>query len=128
MAAKGQLSPNSLDTAFATLEVLAADGRRCPKTSGPDAVSGLSSAQISRLANDGRIAVEISSRNWRRITILQGAHAGKSTQGNPDPNARVYQTIDKSGTRVNGKLTNDGVSTRRQPSAPRFLTAEELKR
>lgn len=122
-----QLTEAALDRAFARLEQIASKGERCPVTSSPGADGSLASGQISALARAGKIFVEISSRNWRRITILTGPHKNKSTAQNPDKHARVYHTVGVEGSRVNGKLTDHGAASRRQPSAPRFLTASELK-
>lgn len=119
-------APNlSLDGAFAILECAAIANERCPVSSGPDA-GPLKSYHISALAKAGRIFVEISSKNWRRITILTGPHKGKSTAPSPHKGNRVYQTVGVEGSRVNGRLTDHGASSRRQPSLPRFLTREEL--
>jgi hypothetical protein len=123
-----QTSPESLDKAFALLVDHAVKGLRCPVTSGPEQHSFLVSAHISKLARDGRVFVEISTPNYRRITILAGEHKGKSTAANPNPTARVYQTVGKEGARINGKLVDHGADSRPQPSAPRFLTREELAR
>lgn len=115
----------TLEEAFAQLEQAAAKGERCPVSSGPDA-SRLDTKHVSALAKSGRIAVEISSRNWRRVTILTGEHAGKSTAPSPHKGNRVYQTIDARGTIVNGKLVDHGAASRVQPSAPRLLSREEI--
>lgn len=106
---------NPLDDAFKMIEAAAAEGRRCPTSD-----HGLNSAHVSALARAGKIAVEVSSQNWRRVTILVGAHAGKSTAPNPLPRSSVYLTIDKTGTRRNGRLV-DSRASRPQPSAPRLL-------
>lgn len=115
----------SLDDAFALLEQIAAAGERCPVSSGPEA-SPLKSNHVSQLAREGRIIVEISSKNWRRVTILVGPHKGKSTAPNPHKGNRVYQVVDTRGAVVNGKITDHGAASRQQPSLPRFLTREEL--
>jgi hypothetical protein len=115
----------TLDETFALLEEAAAAGARCPmsRVNGGTLVSG----NVTALAKEGHIAVEVSGRNWRRVTILTGPLKGKSTAPNPDPKrATVYLTIDKTGTRRNGKLIDAGASNRPQPSAPRLLTREEL--
>jgi predicted carbohydrate-binding protein with CBM5 and CBM33 domain len=122
-----QLTNEALDLAFARLEQIASKGERCPVTSGPDADGSLASGQVSALAKAGKIFVEISSKNWRRVTILTGPYTGKSTAPNPHKGTRVYHTVGVEGSRVNGKLTDHGASSRRQPSTPRFLTASELK-
>jgi hypothetical protein len=108
---------------FRILEAAAVAGERCPMTHG----GALNGGNVTQLAHAGRIRVEISGRNWRTVTILTGPNAGKSTAPNPDPRRRTaYLTIDKAGTRRNGKLINAGTSTRQQPSAPRLLSREEL--
>jgi hypothetical protein len=117
-----QCSPETLDKAFQLLERCAIDGTRCPKTHGPDADRFLPNASIGELTRAGRIFVEISGQNFRRITILAGPHKGKSTAANPNVLAHVWQTVGKDGARVNGERV------RQQPSAPRFLTREETKR
>lgn len=106
-----RLSDQALDRAFAILEQAAVNGERCPVTSGPNAASGIKSKHISELAKAGRIFVEVSSRNWRRVTILTGPNAGKSTAPNPDRHARVYQTVGKEGTRVNGHFVDHGAAS-----------------
>lgn len=121
-----QLSPANLDKAFSILEACAVAGERCPVRDH----GGLSGMAIRALAHEGRIFIEISSKNWRRVTIMTGPNKGKSTAQNPYPKARVYQTIGKEGRKINGKFVDSGSGTpnRNQPSAPRFLTAEELSR
>jgi hypothetical protein len=114
----------TLEEAFAQLEQAAAKGDRCPVSSGPGA--SLDKKHVAALAKAGRIAVEISSKNWRRVTILTGEHAGKSTAPSPHKGNRVYQTIDTRGTIVNGRLVDHGAASRVQPSVPRLLTREEI--
>jgi hypothetical protein len=75
----------------------AATGARCPQTD-----EGLPSEDVSALAREGKILVEISTKNWRRVTILFGEHKGKATAPNPLPHARVYLTIDTNGSLRNG--------------------------
>lgn len=117
---------SSLDQTFALLEAAAVAGERCPRTSGPDATPNLKGSHICALAREGRIFIEISSRNWRRVTILTGPHAGNSTAPSPHSNAVAYRTVGKEGSKTNGKLDDRGAARRQQPSAPRFLTREEL--
>lgn len=114
------------DDTFKILEAAAAAGERCPmsrQNGGP-----IMNNNVSKLAHDGRIEVEVSGRNWRRVTILQGPHRNKSTAPNPDPNARVHLTIDTRGTMRNGKRLDTLSSSRPQPSLPRPLTREEISR
>jgi hypothetical protein len=122
-----QTSSENLDKAFALLEQCAVNGERCPVTSGPDQHAFLRSAHTSALAKAGRILIEISSRNFRRITILVGPHKGKKTTKNPDVRARVYQTVGAVGHKINRKFVDHG-GGRGKPSVPRFLTREELSR
>lgn len=104
--------------AFARIERAALAGERCP-TSGDGLVSG----DVTALAHAGKIAVEISTHNFRRITILEGEHKGKSTAANPLKTSTVYMTIDKRGTLRNGWPVDHGgykssKNKRTQPSAP----------
>jgi hypothetical protein len=116
-----QLSPENLDRAFALLVECAVKGERCPTSAGPDAHHLLSGGEISALARAGRIRSEVSGRNFRQVTVLTGPHAGKKTAPNPNKNARVYIVMDGAGTKRD-------VSSDHRPSAPRSLTAAELRR
>ncbi len=60
----------ALENAFVILERCAIANERCPVSSGPDANRELLSRYVSDLATAGKIFVEISSKNWRRVTIL----------------------------------------------------------
>lgn len=120
-------SSEPIERTFAILEAAAAAGERCPLAR-ERSVNGIDSTYVTALARAGRIFVEISSRNWRRVTILTGAHKGKSTAPNPDPHARVYQTVGAEGRKINNKLTDPGANKRKQPSAPRLLSNKELFR
>lgn len=123
-----QLSPKNLDKAFAILEACAVAGERCPITAGPTAHRFLVSGHTSALAKSGRIFIEISGQNFRRITILTGTNKGRSTASNPDTGAHVWQTVGMEGTKINGRLFDHGAHSRPKPSAPRLLSAEELSR
>lgn len=120
-------SSDPIERTFAVLEAAAAAGERCP-LSREHSANGVHTQYVRALAKAGRIFIEISSCNWRRVTILTGAHKGKSTAPNPDPKAHVYQTIGVEGRKINGKFTDAGASKRQQPSAPRLLTSKELFR
>jgi hypothetical protein len=110
-----QLSAANLDKAFALLVECAVKGERCPITSGPDAHPWLRSQQVCRLASEKRIAVSIGHKNWRRVKILVGEHAGKMTSANPVAGgAQRFYGHSPAGSR--------------KPSAPRLLTREELSR
>lgn len=106
----------ALDQTFATLEAAASAGARCPSND-----AGVKSEYVRLLAHAGKIAVEISTHNWRRVTILTGPRAGKSTAPNPLATSSIYLTIDASGSRRSGRPLDSRKSARRQPSAPRLL-------
>ena len=82
---------------FDRLVTCAVKGERCPIT-GP----GFRSDDVSALAHEGRIRVEITAHNWRTVTILEGPHAGKTTKPNPMPGRQPYVTVDGTGTRRRG--------------------------
>jgi hypothetical protein len=113
------MSDVRLKECFALLEAAAAAGERCPmnfdrRIGGNQAVqAGL----VRMLARLGRIRVEISGRNFRTVTILEGPHAGKHTQR--DQNRWVvWKVIDKNGART---IAAPQSPRRQQPSAPRLL-------
>lgn len=112
--------PAQLEACFRTLVAAAVAGRRCPEN-GQD---GVSSDLTTALARTGRIRVEISTRNYRRVVILTGEHAGKATAPNLT-GGQPWKIIGKS-TVINGKL-HVSKRDRPQPSAPRLLTADELR-
>jgi hypothetical protein len=115
-----KLDPTRLDAAFRTLERLAAANRRCP------ANEEIGHGVISALAAAGKIDVEIYGRNFRRVTLLAGAHAGAATQGPPVAIWRPYAITDRNGTRRTGFAAQN--TPRARPSAPRPLTPDELGR
>jgi len=108
-------SDQTLDRAFAILEQAAINGERCPSTHGPNKISGIANKHVFALARAGRIFVEVSARNWRRITILTGGHKGKSTAPNPLKNARPYLTIGAEGTRYRSLLRSTIPASRPLP-------------
>lgn len=79
--------------AVITRAVLA--GRRCPKnnSNADEGEDWLGSAAVYTLTKRGDIRVEISGRNFRRIVILTGPHAGKGTAPDPEGNS-VWRVID----------------------------------
>lgn len=93
-----------LIAAFEMIEQAAIKGERCPQSGnfGP-----LRTSLARELARLGRIRIEISSLNWRQIVLLDGPHKGKATAPNPHKGTRVYQVIDASGRRINGRLADD---------------------
>lgn len=111
--------PEHIAAAFAKIEAAVLAGARCPTTD-----QGLHPKAVKALALAGKILVEVSTQNWRRITILTGEHAGKATQPNPLKNANVYCTMDMSGTRWNGKLTG---AKAKAVSLPKFNLPEPVE-
>lgn len=117
-------TPNleKVEACFRAIVAAAIEGKRCPEND----TQGVSSYLTTFLAREGRIRIEISGHNYRRIVILTGDHAGKATA--PDPTGRKPWKILDTETRVNGKTIDAGTSGRRQPSAPRLMTSAELDR
>lgn len=81
---------NDPATAFALLEQMARDGKRCP----PNTDTRLGSEVMRELVRAGKIRICIYPRNWRSVEILTGPDAGKRTQGPPDPKAKPYKVMD----------------------------------
>jgi hypothetical protein len=65
--------------------------RRCPTNEELDGAI-TAACGLPELARMGRILIEISGRNYRTVTILMGAHAGKRTAPDPGKN-RPWLTI-----------------------------------
>ena len=103
-----------LDRAFALLEAAALNGERCPMNTpfGP-----LDSTAVGALCKAGRVLVEISSKNFRRVTILTGPHAGKKT--GPDPSGRKPWKV--VGVRTFEHRREVDRTPRPGPSAPRRI-------
>jgi hypothetical protein len=96
-----------VERAWAFLQDIVADGERCPTSL--EMPGG--SASVSQLAREGRILVEVFSRNFRRVTILQGLYQGKATAAPPLRNGQPqvpYLTVSQEGTRRNGVLIDTG--------------------
>ena len=77
--------------AFAMLEQAAVSGARCPESR----TNGMTSQLTSALARSGQIRIDVYPHNWRVVTILTGANAGKATAPPPNKNWRPYLTIEK---------------------------------
>ena len=113
-----KLDPARLDAAFRTLEQVATTNSRCPSN------EEIGHGVIAALAAAGKIEVEIYGRNFRRVTLLSGPHAGAATKAPPGATWRPYALTDRSGTRRTG--FGPQRTQRARPSAPRPLTAREL--
>lgn len=106
-----------LDAALRRLEQIATANGRCPSN------DQIGAGVISALAAAGKIEVEIYGRNFRRVKLLAGAHAGAATKAPPCA-WQPYAITDRNGTRRTGLAPPH--EPRTQPSAPRPLTAGEL--
>lgn len=107
--------PKQLEATFAALEKAAAEGRRCPE----NGTFGV--GHVPDLARAGRIRIAVYSRNYRVVTILEGPHKGKRTAPFPG-RGKPYKIIEREtflDIAPKGQI--------RKPSAPRILTAAELK-
>lgn len=113
-------NPACLDKVFNVIVEHAVANKRCPEND----TAGVTSDVVAALARAGRIRVEISGHNYRTIVILEGEHAGKTTA--PDPTRRMPWKIIGKSTVVNVKPYVGRAANRRQPSAPRVLTREEI--
>ncbi len=78
---------------FERLEQAAVAGERCPENS-----RELPSSDIVALARAGKIRIEISGRNYRRVVLLTGKHAGKATAPDPD-GFPPWKIIEERGTK-----------------------------
>ena len=83
-----ELKPHEVKV-FNLLEQAAIAGLRCPKRRpfGPMPRHGTT----GRLERLGFIRAEVFSKNFRRVTILVGPHAGRRTASPPDPNSKPYR-------------------------------------
>lgn len=113
-----KLDAGRLDAALARLAQIAVANGRCPPN------EDIGHGVISALAAAGSIEVEIYGRNFRRVTLLTGPHAGATTAPPPGP-WQPYAVTDRSGTR---RIPAIPPIRRMPPSAPRALTAHELDR
>jgi hypothetical protein len=116
-------SRQQLDAAFARLERCAAAGERCPL----NGTQGMDSTISATLAREGRIEVEVFARNFRRVRILTGPHAGAMTAGPARAGAKPYVIVNTQTIRHEKPYGYRPSRARRKPSAPRPLTAEELR-
>lgn len=99
--------------AYSMIRAAALLGERCPTN---DVLPG-GSKVVGALCRQGLIAVEISSQNYRRVTILTGDARGKATA--PDPQGgRVWKVCMKT-TFVNGRPLIP--TSANQPSRPRDI-------
>ena len=113
-----KLDPTRFDAALRTLEQLAAANGRCPSN------EEIGHGDHCGARGGGTVEVEIYGRNFRRVTLLSGPHAGAATKGPPSATSRPYAITDRDGTRRTGFGPQH--TQRARPSAPRLLTAREL--
>lgn len=106
MKQKHRVSHHAINSAFNMIVAAAREGRRCPETTRSDYIKGerilirgLARGAATILAAEGKIKVEIFARNFRRITILVGPHAGKATAAPPFGElAQPYRVIEGAAT------------------------------
>ena len=105
---------NTFDRSFALLEAAAIAGERCPQGQphGP-----IPSGHTKKLAEQGKIRIEIFRHNWRVVTILVGPNAGKETKACP-VGGMPYMVVDH--RRTERHLTHQE-RNRPGPSAPRRI-------
>lgn len=101
------IDPAILERTFSALVSRACVGLRCPE----NGTFGVNGAAVPALARAGRIRIEISTRNFRRVVILEGPHAGKATAADPS-GVKPWKILDKNGTRVRRR---GGHAPRRNP-------------
>lgn len=98
------------EEAFALIVAAALAGERCPMNAnngGP-----LEPSAISLLIRAGWIRSEISGRNFRRVVILTGPHAGKATGRDPTGSA-VWKVVER---QVRAGTVRSGATTRVFPN------------
>lgn len=102
------MTPEALELSFQRIVAAAIANERCPVSHphGP-----LASEAVTMLVEAGRIRSEVYSHNFRRVTILKGEHAGKST-ASPPHNRPPYM--------INGRHVDRG---RHSPRSPRPIAA-----
>lgn len=81
------------------LEVAAIAGMRCPTNDQLPRDGGC----VPILAREGFIKVELYSHNFRRVTIMQGTHRGKTTK-NPPLGVHPYKVIECGSPLIGYKL------------------------
>lgn len=112
------VTAEALNETFALLEEVARKGERCPagKPYGP-----LNPNVMSALAHAGRIRIEIFTRNWRVVTIMEGPNKGAQTMP-PWRGGKPYRTVFKDHIAVRGNrvMAHAGSGGRPQPSLARF--------
>ena len=96
--------------------------RRCPDN------ASINSAQLTALARQGRLRIDISGRSYRTVHVLTGPHAGLSTLPDPDK-GRVFKSIGVVSTSTLRRKQYDRNEPRQVPSLPRlsFLEKEDIE-
>ena len=119
------LTQSRIDRTLQVIIQSALANERCPENRQADGY--VESGAIARLASTGYIRVEYSSVNFRRIHILKGEHAGKSTAADPKGNP-VYAVRDTGGLRRIAGVTHEARRAQRGvPGLPKysFMQKEE---
>lgn len=89
------LTQKRMRSVFDRLVEAAVKGERCPDNT----AFGVGCSEIvPALAHMGAIEIEISGRNYRRVVIKEGPHAGKGTA--PDPSGHHVWKVIKARTKA----------------------------
>ncbi len=117
------ITQDRIERTLAVIIDAAVTGKRCPPNKQADGY--VEAGAISRLASTGYIRVEYSSVNFRRVYLLKGEHAGKST--GPDPKGNpVYAIRDKDGLKRIAGVTNEARRQQRGvPGLPQYNFMKE---
>lgn len=107
------------DAAWEALNKAALSGARCP-TAG---TFGLSRAGVKQLLKEEKIRVEVYSRNWRVVTILDGDNKGRSTLRSPC-GGKPYRVLEG----ASDTLANAGRHGRQSSRRPITLAPSEPRK
>lgn len=115
-------SRQRLEDTFNQVVEAALHNRRCPDN------ARINSAQLTALARQGRLRIDISGRSYRTVYILTGPQAGLSTAPDPDK-GRVFRSIGVVSTSTIRRKQYNHHQPRQAPSLPRlsFLEKEDVE-
>jgi len=110
-------SRQSLEDTFNLIVETALHKWRCPDN------GRINSSQLTALARQGRLRIDISGRSYRTVYILSGPHTGLSTAPDPD-SGRVFKSIGTVSTST-ARRQQYPKQPRQQPSLPRLKCLEK---
>lgn len=112
--------PKQQQNLFDFLVKYAKSGERCPTSD--QLKYHQQPHNLTELASNGYIRIEVFVRNWRVVTILAGAHAGKATAPCPHGGSlKPYRIIDANGD----SMSVQRQKTRRAKTAPTIAEATD---